>query len=154
MTQLARALETLRRLREIGVGISVDDFGTGYSSLSYLSTLPISSLKVDRSFVNHMMNAAQDAEIVRAIIGLGNALGKTVIAEGIETAAQLAQLRARGCRYGQGYFLAPPMPADDALQLLVAERNLVDAAPLASDGALAASLSAANETDASLVTIH
>ena len=154
MTQLERALETLRRLREIGVGISVDDFGTGYSSLSYLSTLPISSLKVDRSFVNHMMNAAQDAEIVRAIIGLGNALGKTVIAEGIETAAQLAQLRARGCRYGQGYFLAPPMPADDALQLLVAERNLVDAAPLASDGALAASLSAANETDASLVTIH
>ena len=153
MTQLERALETLRRLREIGVGISVDDFGTGYSSLSYLSTLPISSLKVDRSFVNHMMNAAQDAEIVRAIIGLGNALGKTVIAEGIETAAQLAQLRARGCRYGQGYFLAPPMPADDALQLLVAERDLAHVAPVGSDGALG-SLSAANEADAPLVTIH
>ena len=122
MTQMERALETLTRLRDIGVGISVDDFGTGYSSLSYLSTLPISSLKVDRSFVNHMMNAAQDAEIVRAIISLGNALGKTVIAEGIESSAQLAQLRARGCRFGQGYFLAAPMPTDEALALLHSER--------------------------------
>ncbi len=122
MTQLERALETLTRLRDIGVGISVDDFGTGYSSLSYLSTLPISSLKVDRSFVNHMMNASQDAEIVRAIVSLGNALGKTVIAEGIESSAQLAQLRARGCRFGQGYFLAAPMPADEALALLHSER--------------------------------
>jgi len=123
MTQLERALETLTRLRDIGVGISVDDFGTGYSSLSYLSTLPISSLKVDRSFVNHMMNATQDAEIVRAIISLGNALGKTVIAEGIETSSQLAQLRARGCCYGQGYFLAQPMSADEAQLLLRAERE-------------------------------
>src|SRR5262245_16099632 len=122
MTGLATALDTLTRLRDIGVGISVDDFGTGYSSLSYLSTLPISSLKVDRSFVNHMMNATQDGEIVRAIIGLGNALGKTVIAEGIETSSQLAQLRARGCCFGQGYFLAQPMSADEAQQLLRAER--------------------------------
>jgi EAL domain-containing protein (putative c-di-GMP-specific phosphodiesterase class I) len=133
MTQLERALETLTQLRDIGVGISVDDFGTGYSSLSYLSTLPISSLKVDRSFVNHMMNATQDAEIVRAIISLGNALGKTVIAEGIETPAQLAQLRARGCRFGQGYFLAPPMPADEALQLLRAERDMAISAALAAE---------------------
>jgi diguanylate cyclase (GGDEF)-like protein/PAS domain S-box-containing protein len=142
MTHLDRALDTLTRLRDIGVGISVDDFGTGYSSLSYLSTLPISSLKVDRSFVNHM-NAELDAEIVKAIIGLGNALGKTVIAEGIETPAQLEQLRARGCRFGQGYLLAPPMPADQALQLLLGERAELP-------------VSAGNDTieEAGLMTVH
>jgi len=154
MTQLERALETLTRLRDIGVGISVDDFGTGYSSLSYLSTLPISSLKVDRSFVNHMMNAAQDAEIVRAIIGLGNALGKTVIAEGIETAAQLAQLRARGCRFGQGYFLAPPMPADDALQLLFAERDLGAMTPQGGDIDRTEAFTSGSAHDGAEVTIH
>jgi diguanylate cyclase (GGDEF)-like protein/PAS domain S-box-containing protein len=153
MTQLERALETLTRLRDIGVGISVDDFGTGYSSLSYLSTLPISSLKVDRSFVHHMMNAAQDAEIVRAIISLGNALGKTVIAEGIETSAQLAQLRARGCRFGQGYFLAPPMPADEALQLLHAERETAAAAP-AGEYEPSDYLGSGITTDGASVTIH
>jgi diguanylate cyclase (GGDEF)-like protein len=142
MTHLDRALDTLTRLRDIGVGISVDDFGTGYSSLSYLSKLPISSLKVDRSFVSHM-NAELDAEIVKAIIGLGNALGKTVIAEGIETPAQLEQLRARGCRFGQGYLLAPPMPADQALQLLLGELATLPAP-------------AGKETidDAALMTVH
>ena len=154
MTQLERALETLTRLRDIGVGISVDDFGTGYSSLSYLSTLPISSLKVDRSFVNHMMNATQDGEIVRAIISLGNALGKTVIAEGIETSAQLAQLRARGCRFGQGYFLAPPMSADEALLLLHSEREQVTAEPLGSDLESADYVGSGATTDGASVTIH
>jgi diguanylate cyclase (GGDEF)-like protein len=154
MTQLERALETLTRLRDIGVGISVDDFGTGYSSLSYLSTLPISSLKVDRSFVNHMMNATQDAEIVRAIISLGNALGKTVIAEGIETSAQLAQLRAHGCRFGQGYFLAAPMSADEALLLLHSERELMTAEPLGSDLEGAEYAGSGVTTDGASVTIH
>jgi diguanylate cyclase (GGDEF)-like protein/PAS domain S-box-containing protein len=154
MTQLERALETLTRLRDIGVGISVDDFGTGYSSLSYLSTLPISSLKVDRSFVNHMMNASQDAEIVRAIISLGNALGKTVIAEGIETSAQLAQLRARGCRFGQGYFLAAPMSADEALQLLHSERELAPAEPPSRDRESSDYVASGIIADGASVTIH
>ena len=154
MTQLERALDTLTRLRDIGVGISVDDFGTGYSSLSYLSTLPISSLKVDRSFVNHMMNATQDAEIVRAIISLGNALGKTVIAEGIETSAQLAQLRAHGCRFGQGYFLAPPMSADEALLLLHSEREPAAAKPLGNDLEGTDYVTSGITTDAASVTIH
>ncbi|MFO1219284.1 MAG: bifunctional diguanylate cyclase/phosphodiesterase [Burkholderiaceae bacterium] len=121
MTGLATALDTLKRLRDIGVGISVDDFGTGYSSLSYLSTLPISSLKVDRSFVANMAKAEHDTEIVKAIVGLGNALGKTVIAEGIESPAQLSRLRALGCRFGQGYLLAPPMAPEAALQLVEAQ---------------------------------
>jgi len=152
MTQLERALETLTRLRDIGVGISVDDFGTGYSSLSYLSTLPISSLKVDRSFVNHMMNASQDGEIVRAIISLGTALGKTVIAEGIETSAQLAQLRARGCRFGQGYFLAAPMSADEALLLLHSEQ--LAAAEALSDDGHSDYLGNGITNDGASVTIH
>ncbi len=119
MTGLSTALDTLTRLRDIGVGISVDDFGTGYSSLSSLSTLPISSLKVDPSFVHQMAKSSKDSEIVKAVIGLGSALGKTVIAEGIETPAQLSQLRALGCRYGQGRLLAPPLTPEAALELLV-----------------------------------
>jgi diguanylate cyclase (GGDEF)-like protein len=119
MTGLSAAFDTLTRLRDIGVGISVDDFGTGYSSLSYLSTLPISSLKVDRSFVHQMAKATKDTEIVKAVIGLGNVLGKTVIAEGIETPAQLSQLRALGCRYGQGRLLAPPLAPEMARDLLL-----------------------------------
>ena len=134
MTGLSTALDTLTRLRDIGVGISVDDFGTGYSSLSYLSTLPISSLKVDRSFVHQMANAEKDTEIVKAVVGLGNVLGKTVIAEGIETAAQLSQLRALGCRYGQGRLLAPPLSPEMAQELLLtgvanASIDLVPARP-------------------------
>src|SRR6185436_8784817 len=118
MTQLERALETLTQLRDIGVGISVDDFGTGYSSLSYLSTLPITSLKIDRSFVQRLDDDAKDAEVVRAVITLGVALGKTVIAEGIETPAHLAQLRSLGCGLGQGYLLARPLPPEAAAALL------------------------------------
>jgi diguanylate cyclase (GGDEF)-like protein/PAS domain S-box-containing protein len=122
MTGLSTALDTLKRLRDIGVGISVDDFGTGYSSLSYLSTLPISSLKIDRSFVNNMAKAEHDTEIVKAIIGLGTTLGKTVIAEGIETPAQLSKLRELGCEFGQGYLLAPPLQPEQAFQLVEAQR--------------------------------
>ena len=114
-----RPMPILNRLRDMGVRLSVDDFGTGYSSLSYLSSLPISSLKVDRSFVHQMAKASKDTEIVKAVIGLGTVLGKTVIAEGIETPAQLSQLRALGCRYGQGYLLAPPLAPEMARSLLV-----------------------------------
>lgn len=115
MKRLDSALKVMGELREIGVGLSVDDFGTGYSSLSYLSTLPITSLKIDRSFVSQLSDNAPNTEVVRAIITLGRALGKTVIAEGIETPAQLAQLRAMGCRYGQGYLLARPLTPERAL---------------------------------------
>jgi diguanylate cyclase (GGDEF)-like protein len=133
MTGLSTAFDTLTRLRDIGVGISVDDFGTGYSSLSYLSTLPISSLKVDRSFVHQMAKATKDTEIVKAVIGLGTVLGKTVIAEGIETPAQLSQLRALGCRYGQGRLLAPPLAPEMARDLLLTgmAQATTESAPLA-----------------------
>lgn len=123
MHRLDSALEVMGKLRELGVGLSVDDFGTGYSSLSYLSTLPITSLKIDRSFVRRLQDATSDAEVVKAVVTLGHALGKTVIAEGIETPAQLAQLRALGCELGQGYLLARPLSADRAAATLAAERR-------------------------------
>ncbi len=124
MHRLDSALEVMAQLREIGVGLSVDDFGTGYSSLSYLSTLPITSLKIDRSFVQRLQADSldsKDAEVVRAVITLGQALGKTVIAEGIETPAQLSQLLALGCELGQGYLLARPLTPDMAGAMVQAD---------------------------------
>ena len=120
MTRLDEVMKTLAQLRELGVGLSVDDFGTGYSSLSYLSTLPITGLKIDRSFIARMVGTTQDAEIVKTIVALGAALGKTVVAEGIENAAQLSQLCALGCAFGQGFWLGGPLSADNAQALLAA----------------------------------
>ena len=114
MKRLDSALETMTQLRELGVGLSVDDFGTGYSSLSYLSTLPITSLKIDRSFVQRLQDGSGNSEVVKAIVTLGHSLGRAVIAEGIESPAQLAKLRELGCGFGQGYLLARPLSADMA----------------------------------------
>ncbi len=122
MHRLDAALQVMAQLREIGVGLSVDDFGTGYSSLAYLSTLPITSLKIDRSFVQRLNADAKDAEVVRAVLTLGHALGKTVIAEGIETPEQLAQLRRMGCQFGQGYLLARPLTPEMAAAVVQADR--------------------------------
>ncbi|MBI5722238.1 MAG: EAL domain-containing protein [Burkholderiales bacterium] len=119
MGQLDMALAAMHRLREAGVRFSIDDFGTGYSSLAYLGTLPIDSLKIDRSFVMHMETKPQNVEIVRAVMNLGSSLGKRVVAEGIETAAQLAQLRALGVPSGQGFLLSPPLRADQVPAALV-----------------------------------
>ncbi|RVT48070.1 EAL domain-containing protein [Rubrivivax albus] len=123
MQRLDNALDVMGRLRELGVGLSVDDFGTGYSSLAYLSTLPITSLKIDRSFVQRLQDQTSDAEVVKAVITLGHALGKTVIAEGIETPDQLAQLRALGCGLGQGYLLARPLSPEAASAVVAVERR-------------------------------
>lgn len=119
MNRLDAALQTMGRLRTLGVGFSIDDFGTGYSSLSYLSTLPIDSLKIDRSFVMGLHDAPQNVEIVRAVLHLARSLGRRVVAEGLETAAQLATLRQLGVGYGQGYLLSRPLPAEQAQALLV-----------------------------------
>jgi len=115
------ALQTMGRLRALGVGFSIDDFGTGYSSLAYLGRLPISSLKIDRSFVMGLHDQPQNVEIVRAVLNLGQSLGRTVIAEGIETPEQLATLRALGVPVGQGYLLSRPLRAEQVLELLAAQ---------------------------------
>jgi EAL domain-containing protein (putative c-di-GMP-specific phosphodiesterase class I) len=118
MDRVDGAVDTLTRLRDLGVGLSIDDFGTGYSSLSYLSTLPIDSLKIDASFVRGMRNGSKEAEVVRAIVTLGASLGKSVIAEGIETESQFDQLRGMGCESGQGYHLSRPLAVENVELLL------------------------------------
>ncbi|MEC4853835.1 MAG: EAL domain-containing protein, partial [Jaaginema sp. PMC 1079.18] len=90
----------------------------GYSSLSYLHRFPLNTLKIDRSFINNLQGDRSNLEIVQAIITLAHTLGMDAIAEGIETPAQLAQLQALGCEYGQGYFFSPPLPVDAAEKLI------------------------------------
>jgi diguanylate cyclase (GGDEF)-like protein len=116
-----RALESLAEWKRLGVRIAVDDFGTGYSSLSYLSRLPVDRLKVDMSLVHSMTTVPRDAAIVHTVISLGRELGLTVIAEGVETAAQFEMLRDLGCQQVQGYLTARPAGATEARALL--QRN-------------------------------
>lgn len=99
----------LTRLAEAGVRLSIDDFGTGYSSLSYLSRLPLDEIKIDRSFVNRMSQDARDASIVESTVGLGHALGLTVVAEGIEDETTMSLLARLGCDVAQGYHIGMPM---------------------------------------------
>ena len=107
-----RAEATLNRLSERGFKLSIDDFGTGYSSLAYLRRLPVNELKIDKSFVMAMEGAAGDAMIVRSTIDLAHTLGLTVVAEGIENQAILAQLHDLKCDEGQGYHMSKPLPVD------------------------------------------
>lgn len=108
----------LEQLKAMGVQLLIDDFGTGYSSLSYLHRFPIDTVKIDQSFISHMSSDSESAEIVRAIVMLAHNLGMNVIAEGIEQAAQLQQLRALGAEYGQGFFFAKPLDCEDIEALL------------------------------------
>jgi len=106
-----KAVGTMQALRDLGVQIAIDDFGTGYSNLSSLNTFPISRLKIDRSFVQGLPEARGDSAITGAVISLGHQLGLTVIAEGVETTAQMDFLRNKGCDAVQGYYVGRPMPA-------------------------------------------
>jgi EAL domain-containing protein (putative c-di-GMP-specific phosphodiesterase class I) len=119
----ASAATTLKRLSAIGVRVSVDDFGTGYSSLASLQYLPISSLKVDRSFVARLDLDPEDDAMVAAVIGLAHTLGLAVIAEGVETPRQLAKLDELGCDYAQGYLFARPETAARVGELLGHDRR-------------------------------
>ena len=103
----------LKELKQMGVLISIDDFGTGYSSLSYLKRFPIDKLKVDQSFVRDISTSADDASIVQTIISMGHGLRLKVIAEGVETAEQLAFLKERGCDEIQGYYFSKPLTAEE-----------------------------------------
>jgi diguanylate cyclase len=112
MTEPERAGALLEQLAAMGIRISIDDFGTGYSSLAYLRRLPVSELKIDRSFVRHLAVDESDAAIVRSTIELSHSLDLTVVAEGVEDARSLERLRTFGCDHAQGYHLARPAPAD------------------------------------------
>ncbi|MGZ8328612.1 MAG: EAL domain-containing protein, partial [Allosphingosinicella sp.] len=105
-----KAIVILERLKALGVQISMDDFGTGYSSLSYFRMFPFDKVKIDQSFIRDMISNPQARAIIRSVIGLGQGLGMPVVAEGVETAAQLDALRAEGCDQVQGYWISRPGP--------------------------------------------
>ena len=119
---IEKTLSTFNALKARGVRIAVDDFGTGYSSLSYLKRFPLTRLKIDQSFVRELTTNRDDQAIASAIINLGHSLGLVVIAEGVETEAQLQILRSLGCNEAQGYLFAKPMPANDMEQYLRATK--------------------------------
>lgn len=124
MEDITTAAQHLLSLRRSGALIAIDDFGTGYSSLSYLKSLPLDKIKIDKSFVQDLLDDEDDATIVRAIIQLGKSLGMQVIAEGVETVEQEAYIIAEGCHEGQGYFYSKPLPARElGLYLKQAQRS-------------------------------
>lgn len=123
MADVAESTRVLKRLKSLGVSIAVDDFGTGYSSLAYLSRFPIDRLKVDQSFVSRMSEDQHDHEIVQAVLSLARALKLSVIAEGVETEAQLRMLAASGCGEAQGYLVGRPVPPDGMMAFLRPRRK-------------------------------
>lgn len=125
-----KSLDTIQRLKALGLKLSIDDFGTGFSSLSYLKHLPVDKLKIDRSFVSDITANHEDAAIVLSIISLAHTLKKTVVAEGVETKAQLEFLRRHHCDEMQGFFFSHPLPADGFLRLLQVEHDLKASEPV------------------------
>jgi len=123
MSDLHNGMSVINKLRNLGFNVAIDDFGTGHSSLAYLRSLPISKIKIDRSFVRELQINRTDATILKAMIRLAHGLGKRVIAEGIETEDQQTILQQLGCDMMQGYFYAPPMRVELAEQLIEAELN-------------------------------
>lgn len=118
LTDTGDAVDILNSLSQLGIKLALDDFGTGYSSLSYLNKLPIHTLKIDRSFVNTILETDKDYAVVDAIIALGHALDLNIVAEGVETAIQLDYLKARNCDSTQGYLLSRPLPENEIPQAL------------------------------------
>ncbi len=119
MDDVEQAIRTLEELNRLGVHLAIDDFGTGYSSLSYLKRFPINRLKIDRSFVRDVVESSNDAAIATSVMALAHSMNLQVVAEGIETKAQLEWLRERGCETGQGFYLGRPLPAGQFATLLM-----------------------------------
>ena len=117
------AKATLRVLKEMGVQIAIDDFGTGYSSLGYLKHIPVDILKIDRAFIVELSPTSKNAALVRAIVTMAHALGLQVVAEGVETAYQLALLREYGCDQIQGFYISAPLAAERVKAMLKNESN-------------------------------
>ena len=124
MDDIEQSLAVMQQLKELGVHLSLDDFGTGYSSLSYLKRFPIDILKIDKSFIRNLITDPEEAAIARSVINLARSLELQVIAEGVETEAQLSYLRRHGCDQVQGFFFSRPLPAHDLEALLAADKRL------------------------------
>ena len=118
MKDLAGAREVMKKLDRLGVRLAIDDFGTGHSSLAYLKQFPVQEIKVDRTFVQGIVDSPVDSAIVRAVIDLANAMGISTVAEGVETEDQLAGLRMLGCPVAQGFYFSQPLRAEEFDELL------------------------------------
>jgi len=118
MINVEHSLATLHELRDLGVSLSIDDFGTGYSSLSYLTQLPVDVVKIDRAFVQGLSTRRGDDAIIGAVVDVADAVGLTVLAEGIETEEELNKLRVLGVKMGQGFLVSPAIRAEALLDHL------------------------------------
>ncbi len=118
MQDTAMAARVLNEIRALGTGVAIDDFGTGYSSMSHLANLPVTTLKIDRSFVSAMFKAEQNRKIVETILMLAQQLGMSVVSEGIETPHDFAFLMEKGSNFGQGYLFSKPLPVLDIIELI------------------------------------
>ena len=123
-------VQKLQQLTCFGVRIAVDDFGTGYSSLGYLQALPLTTLKLDRSFVTRIKSLDEQHSIITAVVAMGKGLKLNVVAEGIETAVQLEYLRSIDCPQAQGFLLGHPRPTDDITARLSNEVGMLASPPL------------------------
>ena len=123
MKHAESAESILKLLRERGVQVAVDDFGTGYSSLSYLTKFPIDALKIDQSFVRQITGSRDESIIVTAVISMGRSLKLRVVAEGVQTEAELAFLQAHQCDEAQGYYFSPPVDSEQFARLLEPGRS-------------------------------
>jgi EAL domain-containing protein (putative c-di-GMP-specific phosphodiesterase class I) len=118
VADIDQTLETMHQLKNMGFIFSIDDFGTGYSSLAYLKQMPVDIIKIDRSFVSGMHDNTADMQIVSSTIAMVQKLGMQVVAEGVETSAQLQLLKDLNCEIGQGYFISRPIPEKDLYALI------------------------------------
>ncbi|MEM7303292.1 MAG: EAL domain-containing protein [Pseudomonadota bacterium] len=125
MQSMEQANAVLSELKSLGVGIAIDDFGTGYSSMSHLAHLPITTLKIDRSFVSQMMESSQDRKVVSSIVRLSDELGFDTVAEGIESEDEASILSDLNCQMGQGYLFAKPVRLDQACNLIRSSQGVV-----------------------------
>ena len=129
-------LSILEQLHGMGIHLSIDDFGTGYSSLAYLKRMPIHSLKIDRSFVQDITTDNNDAAVVQTIIAMAHILNLRVVAEGTETAEQVAFLREQNCDETQGFYFSRPLPADELYDMLQHGFKLNDSADCKADNTI------------------
>ncbi|HXN06904.1 MAG TPA: EAL domain-containing protein, partial [Nitrospiria bacterium] len=118
VTDIENTIQTFKKFREMGIQISIDDFGTGYSSLSYLMRFPISTLKIDKSFIKNITLDSNNSAISSAVISMAHSLRLKVVAEGVETEEQVDHLRDKGCDAAQGFYYSPAIPADQFLEIL------------------------------------
>lgn len=124
MCEVEKAIDIMRALSNMGLQISIDDFGTGYSSLSYLKRYPVHTLKMDKSFIDHIADDEEDATFARMVIGIASTLNLDLIAEGVESEEQLQFLKREGCRFIQGYYFSKPLTPDNALEYMREHYNV------------------------------